>query len=119
MNKIWAFLLQQKLTSEKANNMVPDGDEILENKPNHIFLFYSLKRVTSLRANSASLRPGNTALFEEMSQQWQAVYTTAFDLTSPRFEPRIFRSKNEQVTTRPTGLEKQTFFKLMDAFNQN
>ena len=30
---------------------------------------------------SASLRPGNTASFEEMSQRWQAFGSTVFDLT--------------------------------------
>ena len=53
---------------------------------------YSLntpKRVTSLRGPiSASLRPGNTAPFEEMSQRWRAVGNTVSDLTGPRFEPR-------------------------------
>ena len=42
------------------------------------------KRVTSLRGSSsyASLRMGNTAPFEEMSQRWQAVinYLNLFDL---------------------------------------
>ena len=38
---------------------------------------------------SASLRPGNTASFNEMSQQWRAVGNTVFDLTDRRFEPRI------------------------------
>ena len=35
-----------------------------------------------------SLWPGNTALFEEMSQRWRAVGNTVFDLTGPRFEPQ-------------------------------
>ena len=37
---------------------------------------------------SASLRPGNTVPFEEMSQWWRAVGNTVSDLTGPRFEPR-------------------------------
>ena len=52
---------------------------------------------------SASLRPGNTAPFEEMSQRWRAVGNTVFDLTDPRFEPQTSRSRDERVTTRPTG----------------
>ena len=43
---------------------------------NQIFLYtrIMLKHVTSLRGPiSASLRPTNTAPFEEMSQQWRAV----------------------------------------------
>ena len=35
---------------------------------------------------SASLRPGNTAPFEEMTQWWGAIGNTAFDLTGPKFE---------------------------------
>ena len=52
---------------------------------------------------SASLRPGNTAPFEEMSQRWRAVGNTASDLTGPRFEPQTSRSRDERVTARPTG----------------
>ena len=36
---------------------------------------------------SASLRPGNSAAFYEMSQQWRAVGNTVSDLTRPIFEP--------------------------------
>ena len=50
---------------------------------------------------SASLRPGNTAPFEEMSQRWRAVGNTVSDLTGPRFEPRTSRSRDERVTARP------------------
>ena len=52
---------------------------------------------------SASLRPGNTAPFEEMSQRWQAVGNTVSNLTGPRFEPQTSRSRDERVTARPTG----------------
>ena len=52
---------------------------------------------------SASLRPGNTAPFEEMSQRWRAVGNTVSDLTGLRFEPQTFRSRDERVTARPTG----------------
>ena len=36
---------------------------------------------------SASLRPGNTAPFEEISQLWRAVGNSVFDLTDPSCEP--------------------------------
>ena len=49
------------------------------------------------------LLPGNTAPFEKMSQRWRAVGNIVSDLTSPRFEPRTFRSRNERVTARPNG----------------
>ena len=52
---------------------------------------------------SASLRPGNTAPFEEMSQRWRAIGNTVSDLTGPRFEPQTSRSRDERVTARPTG----------------
>ena len=35
---------------------------------------------------SVSLHQGDTASFEEMLQQWQAVGNTVFDLASSRFE---------------------------------
>ena len=52
---------------------------------------------------SASLRPGNTAPFEETLQWWQAVGNTVSYLTGPRFEPQTCRSRDERVTARPTG----------------
>ena len=52
---------------------------------------------------SASLRSGNTASFEEMSQRWQAVGNTMSNLTGPRFELATSRSKEERVTARPSG----------------
>ena len=52
---------------------------------------------------SVSLRPGNTAPFEEMSQWWRAVDNTVSDLTGPRFEAQTSRSRDERVTARPTG----------------
>ena len=50
---------------------------------------------------SASLHPGNTAPFEEISQRWRAVGNTESDLTGPRFEPQTSRSRDERVTARP------------------
>ena len=46
---------------------------------------------------SASLRPGNTAPFQEMSQRWRAVGNTVSDLTGPRFEPQTSRSRDENA----------------------
>ena len=53
--------------------------------------------------NSASMRPRNTASFEEMSQRWRVVGNTVSDLTRPRFVPQTSRSRNESVTARPAG----------------
>ena len=52
---------------------------------------------------SASLRPGNTASFEEVSQRRQAVGNTVSDLTGPRFKPQTSRSRDKRVAARPTG----------------
>ena len=69
------------------------------------------KRVTNLLAQSpASLRPGTTAPFEEMSQRWRVVGNTLSELTDPRFEPQTSRSRDESVTDRPTG--RRNFSKL-------
>ena len=45
----------------------------------------------------------NTVSFEKMLQWRQTVDITVFDLTSPRLEPQISRSRDEYVTARPTG----------------
>ena len=52
---------------------------------------------------SASMRSGNTTLYEEMSQRWQAVGNTVSDLTRPRFKLLTSRSKDKRITARPTG----------------
>ena len=52
---------------------------------------------------SMSLRPGNTATFEEISQRWRAVGNTVSDLTGPRFEPWTSRSSDKHIIARPTG----------------
>ena len=49
---------------------------------------------------SVSLRLGNTALFEEMLQQWQAVGNTVSDLTGPRFEPLTSRCQRRTHSTK-------------------
>ena len=52
---------------------------------------------------SASLRQGNTAPFEKMSQRWRAVGNTVSDLTCSKFEPQTSRSRDERVPARPTN----------------
>ena len=52
---------------------------------------------------SASLRPGYTALFEEMPQRWRAVGNTVRDLTAPGFKPQTSRSRDERPTGRYSG----------------
>ena len=52
---------------------------------------------------SVSLHPGNTAPFEEMSQQWRVVANSVSDLTGPRLEPQTSRSKGERHAALLTG----------------
>ena len=76
----------------------------IKNQTFHYTRCITPKRVTSWRGSIfASLRPGNTASFEETSQRWRAVGNTESDLTGPRFEPRNSRSRNERGTVWPTG----------------
>ena len=44
----------------------------------------------------ASLRPDNTASFEEMPQRWWAVGSIVSNLTGPRFKLQSYRSRNER-----------------------
>ena len=46
----------------------------------------------------ASLRPGNIASFEQMSQWWRAVGNTVSDLTGLKFEPQTSRSRDNRIT---------------------
>ena len=61
-----------------------------------------------------SLRPGNAAAFEEISQPWRADGNTVFNLTRPRFEPQTlfqgrtrYRSTNWPSRTRKTNLKNE------------
>ena len=65
---------------------------------------------------SASLRTGNTAPFEEMSQRWRAVGNTVSDLTSPRFEPLTSRSRDERATAQPSGRYSELYCSKIDFF---
>ena len=47
---------------------------------------------------SASLHQSNTASFEEMSKRWQTIGDTVPNLTSLRFEPQTYRSRDERIT---------------------
>ena len=46
---------------------------------------------------STSLLPGSTAPSEKMLQRWRAIGNTVPNLTSPRFELSISRSRDESV----------------------
>ena len=50
-----------------------------------------------------------------MSQRWRAVGNDESDLTGPRFERQTSRSKDERVTTRPTGRCIVHYFKNFEA----
>ena len=70
--------------------------------------FITQKRVTSWRAGpiSALLRRATQLLSKKWSQWWRAVGNSVFNLTGPRFEPQISRSRDERVTIRPNGQQK-------------
>ena len=59
------------------------------------------KRVTIWPGPSP--RSGNTDSFEERSQQRRTVDNRVSDLSGPRFELQISRSRDEHVTAGPTG----------------
>ena len=68
-----------------------------------LYLLYYTKTCNEFAGtNSASLRPGKTAPFEEMSQRWRAVANTVADLIASRFEPHTSCSRDERITARPT-----------------
>ena len=72
---------------------------IIQSKSNLVlYSLYYAKACNELAGiSSASLRPGNTASFEEMLQRWQAVGNTASDLTGPRFESRTSRLETNSL----------------------
>ena len=89
-----------------------------DQKPNQIksylslcSLYYAEACIKFAGPISASLRPGNTASFEEMSQRWRAVGNSESNLIGPRFESQTSSSRNERVTAWPTSL-KVLFFVL-------
>ena len=57
-----------------------------------------------------SLRPSNTVPFEEMSQRWQVLGHTVFNLTGLRFEPQTSRSRDRRVTARPASWSNSNAF---------
>ena len=67
---------------------------------------------------STPLHSGNTALLEEMSQRWRAVGNIVTDLTDPKIEPQISRSRDEQLTARPTDRYFIKFRQHQAMFNQ-
>ena len=90
--------------------------EVAKTEASNLFFHYTRcitpKRVMSVRCPSpneftgpisASLRPGNTAPFEEILQRWRAVGHFVSDLTGLRFEPQTSCSRDERVTARPRG----------------
>ena len=66
-------------------------------------LYYAIACNNLAEPITASLRLGNTAPIEEILLQYRIVDNTVSDLLGPRFEPQISCSKDECLTTRPTG----------------
>ena len=86
----------------KNNALATKTHSTLQTKSNlSIYSLYHAEECNELaKPISASLRPGNTASFEQMSQWWPAVGNTVFNLTGLRFEPQTSRSRDECVTAR-------------------
>ena len=55
------------------------------------------------------MKPGNTALFEEILQQGRSIANTLFDLIGPRFELQTSHSREERVIVRPSGWSIPTY----------
>ena len=71
-------------------------------------LVYSLNYAETCNRFGGHLRiiaPWRHSSFQSysMSQRWQAVGIAVSDLIGPRFEPQIYRSRDEHVTARLTG----------------
>ena len=66
------------------------------------FVLLAVVRQSVLRVCRAHLRiiapAGNTASFEEMLQQLQAVSSTVSDLTGPKFDSHTFHFSDKLVT---------------------
>ena len=66
------------------------------------FIIHAVLRQSVKQVARAHLRviahAGNAAPFQEMSQRWQAVGSTASNLTDPRFEPLTSHTRDERVT---------------------
>ena len=63
---------------------------------------------------SASLRPRNTAPFEEMSEWWLSVDNTVADLTGRWLQSQTSRSRDKGITTRPKTIKKFIAASLFD-----
>ena len=74
--------------------------QYLSNQNLSLYSLYYTKTCNGFSA--ASLHPENIALFEDMSQRWQAFGNTVSHLTGPRFEVQNYRSRDDRVTARPT-----------------
>ena len=69
----------------------------------HYARWVTPKRVTSLPPNLCVTTLRQHSFFRKMSQRWLVVGKTESDLTDPRFEPQISRSRDESITAWPTG----------------
>ena len=75
--------------------------------PNKNLSLLAVLRRSVQRGGGAHLRVialmDNTVPFEKMLQRWRVVDNTVSNLNGVRFEPLTSRSRDEHVTTRPTG----------------
>ena len=96
-------LIQKTSQSTSVSKWPASNQNQIESNLSLYLLYYAEACNNFAGPISASLRPGNTASCEEMTQRWQTVDNTVSDLTGSRFEPQTSRSRDEQVTAWPTG----------------
>ena len=101
IDKIDTFYLGDCKISEKGVVALAEQIKKREKPVNQIKIFHYTCFVTTKRVGGAHLcviaPAGNTAPFEEMWQQWQAIGNTVSNLTGPRFEPQTSRFRDEHV----------------------
>ena len=91
-------LLKDELARLRVREVMYNSFKKIRSKLSLHSLYYGVACYEFAEPITVSLRPNDTAAFEEMSQRWQAVSSTVTDLIGPRFEPQTSRSRNERVT---------------------
>ena len=86
------------------------GFELIKSNLLFHWLYYAEECKELVRSTLKSLRPGNTAPFEEILHRWQAVGNTVYDLTGLRFEPQTSSCRDKCVTARTTGWSRGSPF---------
>ena len=94
------YIIKTNLNLDDAGKfqpIVPVGANDNTAKIKSFIILAVLRRSVKRVDGGPSLRPGNTASFEEISQRRQAVGNIVSDLTGPRFKPQTSRSRDKRV----------------------